>query len=310
MDELSFIAVIFAVLLILVSIVQIVHWRERAKAFLISPQLDEITEEFYLANCKGGLHGYQSGELTDERKAELKEELLENLHKDKDSPVSWKPTDILVICLVYHYPYAFGYQVYKAVTGYETDEEREERLEREAAAREAERLRLEEMERQRIAAEKDAKKSANAIYLDEKMRKEEEKKQRWVDEARDAAEAEEKEAPEELIVNGKITSVDELRKKGHFLVHIAHSGDSAQLVVVDKSVVVGQKVRVALEGATLPNGKTVKRNKLGGEWNEGVLLEFESGGDADASADDLAEPAKAIEEPRQRKKKTRGGVRD
>merc|ERR550525_1207119 len=66
-----------------------------------------------------------------------------------------------------------------------------------------------------------------------------------------------------------------MRKKGHFLVEVSYGNEErVQLVVVDREVVVGQHATIALDGATLDNGKQVNRSKVAGEWSEGVLLEL------------------------------------
>lgn len=74
-----------------------------------------------------------------------------------------------------------------------------------------------------------------------------------------------------LTVAGVIASCEPLRKKGNFLLSVTVGSKQVQ-VVAPKEYDEGQKVRIALEGATLENGKTVKREKIAGEWSEGSLI--------------------------------------
>merc|ERR1711959_877016 len=86
-----------------------------------------------------------------------------------------------------------------------------------------------------------------------------------------AAAPAEEEASEDGIVSGVVAECDALRKKGNFLLSITVGSKTVQ-VVAQRECEVGAKVKVALEGATLENGKTVKREKIAGEWSEGSLI--------------------------------------
>jgi len=72
-------------------------------------------------------------------------------------------------------------------------------------------------------------------------------------------------------------SVDEMRKKGHFLIEVEYDGEERVQIVATQPVSVGQVATVALEGATLEGGKTAKRSKIAGEWSEGVLIKLGGG---------------------------------
>merc|ERR1712187_17320 len=115
-----------------------------------------------------------------------------------------------------------------------------------------------------------------------KQRLEQEKRDKWLAEAREQAEAE-----QNLIVKGSVVAVTELRKKGHLLIEVLHGEDEerAQIVVVDREVHEGQIATIALEGAVLPSGKTAKRQKVAGEWSEGELLEVSSAAAATEAVD-------------------------
>eukprot|EP00747_Dinoflagellata_sp_TGD_P218380 gnl/TRDRNA2_/TRDRNA2_90649_c1_seq2.p1 gnl/TRDRNA2_/TRDRNA2_90649_c1~~gnl/TRDRNA2_/TRDRNA2_90649_c1_seq2.p1 ORF type:complete len:654 (-),score=94.66 gnl/TRDRNA2_/TRDRNA2_90649_c1_seq2:68-1993(-) len=103
-------------------------------------------------------------------------------------------------------------------------------------------------------------------------------------------------ATEDLIVEGEVSSVDELWKKGHICVDVSFGdNERVQLVVVDQLLVVGQKVTVALEGARL-NGKKVKRCKVAGEWSLGELVKvvpFDNSGEDRSLAVVPTKPAAA-----------------
>jgi len=79
-----------------------------------------------------------------------------------------------------------------------------------------------------------------------------------------------------LIVKGVVSSVDELRKKGNFLIEVRYGANNEEAVqiVSEKPVKLGQQATVALEGAKMPDGKVAKRSKVAGEWSEGVLLQL------------------------------------
>jgi len=299
------------------SCFQYYHWNERAKAFMESPLLKQLIEDEYLRNCKQGRYGYQSGELTPEKKEEIKAAFLEQLAEDPDCPLfsaRWSRT--IIPCLVYHWPkdsilWAHWRWTERARI------EAEERAAAEEAARIAEEARLEQEEKDRIQAEKDAKKAKNAAFLAEKLRAEEEKRQRWAEEAEREAEEERKaaESKQGQTINGKVMSVDELRKKGHFLIEVGY-GENCQervQIVADRPVQEGQQATIALEGATLPDGKVVKRSKIAGEWSEGALLSLGAASAAPVEPEEVVMAAEAEEEEggggggdgkaRQRKKK-------
>jgi len=273
---------LWAVLLGLVALAscgQYYHWNDRYKAFQVSPQFAKMLEEEYVRNCTRGRHGYQTGELTKTMKAEIKTAFLEQLAEDPDVPFQvpkWSNT--LIPTMVYHAPImAFKWLKWR-ITNHKVIEEEK--------ARDAEELRRQAQEEQdaqekeeRQAAEKEDKKAKNAALLAERQKKEQEKRERWAEEAK--KEAEEQAArqagggdEESLIVQGTVSSVEELRKKGNFLVEISYGSDGRVQLVVDKTIQVGQKAKVALEGATMPNGNVARRSKVAGEWSEGVLLEL------------------------------------
>ncbi|CAK0867440.1 unnamed protein product [Prorocentrum cordatum] len=280
--------------LLVISGLQYVNFQEQKKTFLASPQLQAILEEEYFRNCTRGRHGYQTGELTVEKKAEIREDLMRRLSEDPDCPLGRaKLSNTIIPYLVYQLPLAaFGWARWRAANNDSIQEEKrrlaeEERQAEEEARREAEETRKRD-------EEKAAQKAEKAARLAERMRQEEEKKQKWLEEAAAEEEEEDEDADKELIFTGKVTSVDEMKKKGHLLIQVAHgSEDTVQVVVVDKAVSVGQMATVALEGATLPNGKQAKRAKVGGEWSEGTLLELGAGSGAAAPAAVEAEPMDA-----------------
>lgn len=275
---------LWAVLLGLAIIFSFIQWvgtRENAKSFLKSPELQRALDEEYLTHCTRGRHGLQTGELSVSRKAAIREEFIKDLYQNPDCPqlynARWSRT--LLPCLIVWWPLALVNWVrYRHEHRAEFAEEKA-RLAREAQEEE-EQERLDEEERERLAHEKEIKKEENAKRLAEKQKKEEEKRKKWAEEARlEAEQKEAKEAERSLIIEGEAASVTEMRKKGHLSVEVLYEEDGeenrAQIVVVDKEVREGAKVRVALEGAVLPGRKTaVTRQKVGGEWSEGELLEI------------------------------------
>jgi len=66
-----------------------------------------------------------------------------------------------------------------------------------------------------------------------------------------------------------------LKKKGHFLVQVQlDGGDSMQIVTTMSDIMAGQMVIVALPDTVLPDKRVVTRQKIGGEWSEGVLVDI------------------------------------
>merc|ERR1711971_781487 len=64
-----------------------------------------MIEDEYLRNCTRGRHGYQTGELSDARKSEIKDEFLKQLAEDPDCPLwgnRWSNTIVPVLC--FHLP--------------------------------------------------------------------------------------------------------------------------------------------------------------------------------------------------------------
>lgn len=190
------------------------------------------------------------------------------------------------------------------------------------AAEEEEQARIDEEEEERDQAAKEKKKTEGAKRLAERQKAETEKKEKWAEEARLEAEREaEKEAGRSLIVEGRVAEVNEMKKKGHLLIEVVYDADGeeerASIVIIDRQVPEGARVKIALEGAVVPGrSDPVKRQKLAGEWSEGELLEILA-----AKAEDSAAPAKVPEDspggvvedeeeaegkPRERKKKTKG----
>merc|ERR1712217_260266 len=87
------------------SALQYFNQREQAKTFETSPELRKPLEEEYVRHCSRGRQGYQSGELTKERKAEIKAAFLRTLEEDPDCPYQqarWSNT--IVPTLLYHLP--------------------------------------------------------------------------------------------------------------------------------------------------------------------------------------------------------------
>merc|ERR1711904_187252 len=94
------------------------------------------------------------------------------------------------------------------------------------------------------------------------------------------ARADEPDAQEELdggkhkeFIIAQVASVEPMKKKGQFLTELSVGEDKPKLNVVTSftGVEVDQLVIVAPEGATV-NGKKVKSAKVGGEFNEGVII--------------------------------------
>lgn len=280
--------------LLVASCIQYWHFKERAASFLKSPMLPKLIEDEYLANCTRGRHGYQTGELSDERKEEIKAAFMQRLMEDPECPLSlprWQNT--IIPWLFYYGPKDFMRRRQERLER----EEEEARLEEERRAEE-EAARLEAEERARIQAEKDAIKAEKAKHLAARLKEEEDRKRRWVEEAQKEAEEEAEEGEEDeasLIVDAKVVSVDELRKKGQYLVEVAYKDTKRAQIVTEKELPVGQQVRVALEGAVV-DGKKVKRTKVGGEWSEGQILSEGGAAPAPAKAAKKEEPEVAPEE--------------
>jgi len=167
----------------------------------------------------------------------------------------------------------------------EEDEKEEEDNKKAEAEAEAQRKAAEEK------AEKEAREAKQKAEEESKQKKGKKKKDKEPDEKEDEPKVEQQAPKEEaaeaaapaaapaqdlppLHVKGSVVSVDEMRKKGHVLVQVSHTDGTAtvQLVSQKEDLEVGQKVIVALEGAMLKSGK-VKRAKVAGEFNEGVIVE-------------------------------------
>jgi len=261
-------------LAIIISVLQYFHWREKSNTFLNSPLFNQHLEERYLKGCTRGRQGYQSGELTADKKKVIRDEFITELEQNPECPVSWCSwKNTLIPCLVYYWPLgAIQWLCWRVAHNDEIRDEKARVEEERRAEEEAERE--EEEAKERAAREKEERKAQNAARMAQRQKEEEEKRQRWMEEAqREAEEVEEDEGGS--MVSGLVTSAEEMRKKGHLLVEVSYGSDeTVQLVVVDKAVQVGQKATVALEGAELPDGKKAKRTKVAGEWSEGVLLEL------------------------------------
>jgi len=270
---------VWAVLLgivVVISLLQLWHFRERAKSFEKSPQFAKLLEEEYVRNCSRGRQGYQTGELKPGRKAEIKAEFLKLLSEEPNCPIAgtnWHNS--LLPSLLYHYPLGLWRLLRWRVENHGQIQEEKRRLAEERQRDEEEEIHAAE-EEERLAEEKEKQKAEKAARLAERQRMEEQKKQRWLEEARREAEEREAEEAEQsgeaLFIQGKIEAVDELRKRGNFLVEVSYSEGSVQIVCDRSDLVVGQEVTAALEGATLENGQRVKRAKVAGEWSEGVLV--------------------------------------
>lgn len=202
-------AVILGFLLVM-SGLHYMHLRDSARRFLQGPVLVKLIEEEYMRNCTRGRQGYQTGELDAEKKAAIKEAFMKRLYEEPDCPltrVRWSNT--LLAILAYHAPLAAFRWVSWRVSNHRSIEE-EKRKARELRMKEQEAETKEEAERERLAADKEAQKARKAKLLAEKIQAEEEKKRRWAEAARAEAEAE---AEKALLVHGKVSSVEELKKK-------------------------------------------------------------------------------------------------
>lgn len=266
-------------LLLCVSFLQFFNNREQAKSFMKCPELVKLLESEYLANCTRGRQGYQSGELTKERKAEIRDEFIKELINNPDCPLYYSRwTQTLLPNLVLWWPLALVQWIrWRFENRHEIAAEQAQVAEEERQLKES--LRRAEEDDKKDDEVKAEHKAENAKRLAERQQLEAEKKERWAREARE--EAEKKAHAEEsrsLIVEGNAISVSEMKKKGHILVEVVYEEDGeqerAQLVLVDRPLQEGSRVRIALEGATPPGrSDPVKRQKVGGEWSEGELLE-------------------------------------
>jgi len=295
------------------SCFQMHHFRDRARAFQESPAFAQALEDEYLANCTTGRHGYQTGELSAERKEEIKAAWLEAMRTDPECPLSkpyWSNT------IIPYYSYVLPAQgirwlIWRIKNHKEIVEtarrEEEERLKKE------EEERREREEQERLEAEKAEKKARQEASRIEREGKEKVKRDRLLKEIEQEEEEqilkEEAEAADkELIFTGKVASADEMKKKGNLLLEIVYADGAKRVqIVTDKPVSVGQEVTVALEGADLPKGGKAKRSKVAGEWSEGVILSIGPKGGAGGGAAEAEEmPAKGggeEETVKQRKKK-------
>jgi len=307
-------SVVILGLLMFFSLIQWVSAREAAKTFIKSPMYLKLLEDEYLNNCTGGRHGYQSGELNATRKTEIREQFTKELEENPECPLfgaRWSHT--LLPNLAFRWPIAIvKWTKWRLENNGEIAEEKARAAKEEKD--EAEQEQEEEEEREREAEAKEKKKAENAKHLEEKKRQEAEKKEKWAREAEEEAERKAaQEAKRSLIVEGLVVSVNEMRKKGHMLVEVSYEecgrDERAQMVLIDQEVKDGARVKIALEGAVPPGKKTaVKREKVAGEWSEGVLLEILPDRVEETSA--AAEEAMTEEaegQARQRKKeKTKG----
>lgn len=89
-------------------------------------------------------------------------------------------------------------------------------------------------------------------------------------------------------VEGVVVSIQQMRKKGHFLAEVAYGINSTccQVVVARSDIAVGMRALLALEGAELEGGRMVKKKKVAGEWTEGELLELHPAMVAECSISD------------------------
>jgi O-acetyl-ADP-ribose deacetylase (regulator of RNase III) len=70
-----------------------------------------------------------------------------------------------------------------------------------------------------------------------------------------------------------------MKKKGHSVLELQCDSDRTMQVVTGRSdIVVGHTVLAALPGELLENGKLVRREKTGGEWSEGALIDVVDAG--------------------------------
>merc|ERR1711907_754496 len=95
---------------------------------------------------------------------------------------------------------------------------------------------------------------------------------------REEEEQKAKEAARALIVEGKVRTAEEIRKKkGHYVLEVTFEEDGQEEsvnIVCDKDVQEGSLVKVALEGALIPGRSApVEAKKVAGEYSEGELLE-------------------------------------
>eukprot|EP00746_Dinoflagellata_sp_MGD_P163338 gnl/MRDRNA2_/MRDRNA2_91313_c0_seq1.p1 gnl/MRDRNA2_/MRDRNA2_91313_c0~~gnl/MRDRNA2_/MRDRNA2_91313_c0_seq1.p1 ORF type:complete len:457 (+),score=114.48 gnl/MRDRNA2_/MRDRNA2_91313_c0_seq1:65-1435(+) len=287
-------------LLVFMSIAQYLNTRENAKAFKKNPGFLKSLEAEYVSHCTKGLQGYQKGELSDERKAEIKEEFLKQCLEDPDTPY-WEPrwSHTIIPCLFYWWPVAIGkWTVWRITHSGEIQAERAREQEEARLQEQAEEEEEEEREKERV--EKEKKKEEQRKFLEAKKQKEEAQRAKWLAEAEAEAEAAAEDTAS-LIVEGVIESTEPLKKKGFFLVEVSYnSRSSSATIVTDKSCyAAGQKVKLALDGAVLDNGKKVKASKISGEFSMGEILEIipEDGGNAKADGEDVPETQAASDEP-------------
>lgn len=263
--------------LLVFSCLQYAHQYDRARSFMSGPQLRILLEAENVSHCRRGRQGYQSGELSETKRAEIRQAFLARLRKDPDCPLAqctW--TNTLIPWLLYKLPASLCKWILWRISNHGQIQE-EKRSEYEARWRAKEEQQAFEEEAARLEIEKAEQKALKAKLVEERKQEEERKRRRWAEEAK--REAEEQElciSSRDLEVSGHISSVDELRKKGNFLVEVTYGegGLERVQVVTDRPVQKGQSAKVALEGATLPTGKKVLRSKIAGEWSEGVLLKL------------------------------------
>merc|ERR1711971_1043312 len=74
-------------LVVVFSGLQYFHFQEKTKTFLKSPAFAQLLEEEYLTHCKRGRQGYQSGELSQTRKSEIREEFIKTITENPDCPL-------------------------------------------------------------------------------------------------------------------------------------------------------------------------------------------------------------------------------
>lgn len=74
-----------------------------------------------------------------------------------------------------------------------------------------------------------------------------------------------------------VMSVSSLRKKGHSLLEMqGTASESLQMVTDRPHVEVGHIVLVALPGSVLEDGRVARREKIAGEWSEGLIIDIVS----------------------------------
>jgi len=292
-------------LILVICLGQFFNNRENSKAFMKSPMFLKLLEDEYLANCTRGRHGYQTGELNTERKAEIRVEFVKALTENEDCPLFWaRWSRLLLPNMVYWWPLKLAAWI-KWRYNHNDEIKAEAEAEAKEQAEEEEAERLEQEERDAKESAHDEKKAENAKRLAEKLRLEAEKKAKWAEEAdREAEAAAAAKGSRSLIVEGKVLSSDEMKKKGHHLLEVLCDDDErVTIVVIDKVVPEGARVKVALEGGKGLKGE-VKRQKIAGEWSEGELLEVLANVDETSSAPAAQEVD--LGEVRERKKKTKG----